>query len=96
MQLLNQPPGLNLNGTDLIPKMLARADGQPIALFGTQRALADAGAQGGERAARARQRLRRRRTASCDLGGLHPPGGRSTARASSCWAWACPSRRRWP
>ncbi len=36
MQLLNQPPGQNLNGTDLIPKILARADGLPIALFGTQ------------------------------------------------------------
>ncbi|TFZ00184.1 WecB/TagA/CpsF family glycosyltransferase [Ramlibacter humi] len=35
MQMLNQPPGQNLNGTDLIPKLLARADGLPIALFGT-------------------------------------------------------------
>jgi N-acetylglucosaminyldiphosphoundecaprenol N-acetyl-beta-D-mannosaminyltransferase len=36
MQLLNQSPGLNLNGTDLIPKILARGAGQPIAFFGTR------------------------------------------------------------
>jgi len=36
MQLLNQTPGQNLNGTDLIPKLLARADGHPVALFGTR------------------------------------------------------------
>jgi exopolysaccharide biosynthesis WecB/TagA/CpsF family protein len=36
MRLLNQPPGRNLNGTDFIPKLLQRANGQPIALFGTQ------------------------------------------------------------
>jgi N-acetylglucosaminyldiphosphoundecaprenol N-acetyl-beta-D-mannosaminyltransferase len=36
MQMLNQSPGLNLNGTDLIPKILQRCNGQPIALFGTQ------------------------------------------------------------
>ncbi|GAC1536014.1 MAG: WecB/TagA/CpsF family glycosyltransferase [Ramlibacter sp.] len=36
MQLCNQVPGQNLNGTDLIPKLIARADGQPIALFGTR------------------------------------------------------------
>ncbi|MDB5874136.1 MAG: b-glycosyltransferase, Glycosyltransferase Family 26-like protein [Ramlibacter sp.] len=36
LRLLNQPPGLNLNGTDLIPKILARYAGRPIALFGTQ------------------------------------------------------------
>lgn len=36
MQLLNQPPGLNLNGTDLIPKILARCAGQPLAFFGTR------------------------------------------------------------
>jgi exopolysaccharide biosynthesis WecB/TagA/CpsF family protein len=36
MQLCNQAPGQNLNGTDLIPKMLARANGQPVALFGTR------------------------------------------------------------
>jgi N-acetylglucosaminyldiphosphoundecaprenol N-acetyl-beta-D-mannosaminyltransferase len=34
--LLNQSPGLNLNGTDLIPKILRRYAGRPIALFGTQ------------------------------------------------------------
>jgi N-acetylglucosaminyldiphosphoundecaprenol N-acetyl-beta-D-mannosaminyltransferase len=36
LRLLNQPPGLNLNGTDLIPKILARCAGQCIALFGTE------------------------------------------------------------
>jgi hypothetical protein len=36
MQLCNQPPGQNLNGTDLIPKVLARANGLPLALFGTR------------------------------------------------------------
>jgi hypothetical protein len=36
LRLLNQPPGLNLNGTDLIPKILARSMGRTIALFGTQ------------------------------------------------------------
>lgn len=36
MQLLNQTPGQNLNGTDLIPRLLARSNGLPIALFGTQ------------------------------------------------------------
>jgi exopolysaccharide biosynthesis WecB/TagA/CpsF family protein len=35
LRLLNQPPGLNLNGTDLIPKILARYAGKRIALFGT-------------------------------------------------------------
>jgi N-acetylglucosaminyldiphosphoundecaprenol N-acetyl-beta-D-mannosaminyltransferase len=36
LRLLKQPPGLNLNGTDLIPKILARYAGRPIALFGTE------------------------------------------------------------
>lgn len=36
MTLLNQRPGLNLNGTDLIPRILRRYEGAPIALFGTQ------------------------------------------------------------
>lgn len=36
MRLLNQAPGLNLNGTDLIPKLLSRYAGRTIALFGTQ------------------------------------------------------------
>jgi len=36
LRLLNQPPGLNLNGTDLIPKILDHFDGQTVALFGTQ------------------------------------------------------------
>lgn len=35
-RLLNQVPGLNLNGTDLIPKIIRRYAGRPIALFGTQ------------------------------------------------------------
>jgi len=36
MHLLNQTPGLNLNGTDLIPKIMRRYAGRAIALFGTQ------------------------------------------------------------
>jgi N-acetylglucosaminyldiphosphoundecaprenol N-acetyl-beta-D-mannosaminyltransferase len=36
MRLLNQPPGLNLNGTDLIPKILGCYAGRSIALFGTE------------------------------------------------------------
>lgn len=36
MTLLNQRPGLNLNGTDLIPRLLKRHAGATIALFGTQ------------------------------------------------------------
>jgi N-acetylglucosaminyldiphosphoundecaprenol N-acetyl-beta-D-mannosaminyltransferase len=36
LRLLNQPPGLNLNGTDLIPKILKVYAGRSIALFGTQ------------------------------------------------------------
>ncbi len=36
MTLLNQRPGLNLNGTDLIPRILRRHAGAPLALFGTQ------------------------------------------------------------
>jgi exopolysaccharide biosynthesis WecB/TagA/CpsF family protein len=36
MRLLNQTAGLNLNGTDLIPKIIRCHAGQPIALFGTQ------------------------------------------------------------
>jgi hypothetical protein len=36
LKLLALRPGLNLNGTDLIPKIVRRYDGRPIALFGTQ------------------------------------------------------------
>ena len=36
LRLLGQQPGLNLNGTDLIPKLLQRLDGRTIALFGTR------------------------------------------------------------
>jgi N-acetylglucosaminyldiphosphoundecaprenol N-acetyl-beta-D-mannosaminyltransferase len=36
MRLLNQPPGLNLNGTDLIPKIIRLYQGRKIAFFGTQ------------------------------------------------------------
>ena len=35
-KLLRLEPGLNLNGTDLIPQLIARFDGRKIALFGTQ------------------------------------------------------------
>jgi exopolysaccharide biosynthesis WecB/TagA/CpsF family protein len=36
MTLLHQRPGMNLNGTDLIPCILRRYAGAPIALFGTR------------------------------------------------------------
>lgn len=36
MRLLGEDPGLNLNGTDLIPQLIRRHAGRPIALFGTQ------------------------------------------------------------
>lgn len=36
MKLLNLEPGLNLNGTDLIPRIARRFNGRSIALFGTQ------------------------------------------------------------
>jgi N-acetylglucosaminyldiphosphoundecaprenol N-acetyl-beta-D-mannosaminyltransferase len=36
LRLLGQEPGLNLNGTDLIPKILPKFAGRSIALFGTQ------------------------------------------------------------
>jgi len=36
LRLMNLSPGLNLNGTDLIPKLLRRYAGRGIALFGTQ------------------------------------------------------------
>jgi N-acetylglucosaminyldiphosphoundecaprenol N-acetyl-beta-D-mannosaminyltransferase len=35
-KLLRMPPGINLNGTDLIPKLLQLFNGRCIALFGTQ------------------------------------------------------------
>lgn len=35
-RLLGTSPGLNLNGTDLIPKILRRFNGRRIAFFGTQ------------------------------------------------------------
>lgn len=34
--LLQQPAGLNMNGTDLIPKIMRRYAGRCVALFGTQ------------------------------------------------------------
>jgi exopolysaccharide biosynthesis WecB/TagA/CpsF family protein len=43
LRLLGQEPGLNLNGTDLIPKLLQRFDGRPIALFGTRAPYLDRG-----------------------------------------------------
>jgi N-acetylglucosaminyldiphosphoundecaprenol N-acetyl-beta-D-mannosaminyltransferase len=35
-KLLHMQPGLNLNGTDLIPQLIRQFDGRCIALFGTQ------------------------------------------------------------
>lgn len=46
MSLLNQRPGLNLNGTDLIPRILRRYPGMPIALFGTREPWLTHAAQG--------------------------------------------------
>lgn len=36
LQALERAPGLNLNGTDLIPRIISRYDGRPIALLGTR------------------------------------------------------------
>lgn len=36
LRLLNQAPGLNLNGTDFIPRIVEKFAGRRIALFGTQ------------------------------------------------------------
>lgn len=35
-RMLHLSPGLNLNGTDLIPQLISRFNGCPIALYGTQ------------------------------------------------------------
>lgn len=35
-KMLKMPPGLNLNGTDMIPQLIRLFNGRPIALFGTQ------------------------------------------------------------
>ena len=43
LRLLGQDPGVNLNGTDLIPKLLQRFDGRAIALFGTRAPWLDRG-----------------------------------------------------
>ncbi|CDS54856.1 N-acetylmannosaminyltransferase [Polaromonas sp. CG9_12] len=40
---LNIPPGLNLNGTDLIPDIVSKFDGRCIALFGTQEPYLESG-----------------------------------------------------
>ncbi|ACT58171.1 WecB/TagA/CpsF family glycosyltransferase [Hirschia baltica] len=36
MKWLNQNPGANLNGTDLIPRIIEKFDGMKVAVFGTQ------------------------------------------------------------
>jgi exopolysaccharide biosynthesis WecB/TagA/CpsF family protein len=36
LKVLQRSPGLNLNGTDLIPRIIARYDGKHIALLGTR------------------------------------------------------------
>lgn len=36
LKLLGQSPGINLNGTDLIPQIIANFNGQTIALYGTE------------------------------------------------------------
>lgn len=45
MRLLHQVPGHNLNGTDLIPKILQRYAGKRIALFGTREPYLEAARQ---------------------------------------------------
>ncbi|MDR7376903.1 exopolysaccharide biosynthesis WecB/TagA/CpsF family protein [Rhodoferax ferrireducens] len=35
-KMLSTPAGLNLNGTDLIPRLIIQFNGRPIALYGTQ------------------------------------------------------------
>jgi N-acetylglucosaminyldiphosphoundecaprenol N-acetyl-beta-D-mannosaminyltransferase len=55
-QLLGMAPGLNLNGTDLIPRLIPRFNGRPVALLGTQAPyLARAAAVLGEQLAPASQ-----------------------------------------
>ena len=44
-KLLNIPPGLNLNGTDLIPQLLRKFNHRCIALFGTQSPYLEQGLQ---------------------------------------------------
>lgn len=43
--LLRESPGLNLNGTDLIPEVVRRFNGRPIAVFGTREPYLDQGSQ---------------------------------------------------
>ncbi len=42
---LNIPPGLNLNGTDLIPDVVCQFNGRCIALFGTQEPYLESGVE---------------------------------------------------
>lgn len=42
MHLLSRPAGLNMNGTDLIPRVLQAFNGQKVALFGTEPAYLEA------------------------------------------------------
>lgn len=44
-KLLKMPPGLNLNGTDLIPELIQQFNGRCIALFGTQNPYLERGLQ---------------------------------------------------
>ena len=44
-KLLRMPPGLNLNGTDLIPALISQFNGRCIALFGTQNPYLERGLQ---------------------------------------------------
>jgi len=36
LRVLGREPGFNANGTDLIPRLLSRSAGRPVALFGTR------------------------------------------------------------
>ena len=44
-KLLRLPPGLNLNGTDLIPDLISQFNGRCIALFGTKNPYLERGLQ---------------------------------------------------
>lgn len=48
-KLLRLQPGLNLNGTDLIPQLVRQFDGRCIAFFGTQEPYLQRAVQAGER-----------------------------------------------
>jgi N-acetylglucosaminyldiphosphoundecaprenol N-acetyl-beta-D-mannosaminyltransferase len=56
-KLLRLHPGLNLNGTDLIPQLVRQFDGRCIAFFGTQEPYLQRAVQAGERELAPRSRF---------------------------------------